>query len=216
MNRLVIFDCDGVLVDSEILVIEIEARLLAELGISLTTTEVADRFVGLSDTDMARRIRDDFGITLTEEFDAARDRAMHAAFETSLRAVEGIHDVVAGVTGPKCIASSSSLERIDRSVRLTGLDDLIGPDRFSASQVERGKPAPDLFLMAASSMGTDPSTCIVIEDSPFGIEAAVAAGMTAIGFIAGRHCGPRQAQRLIDAGCHDLARTSQELAGLLD
>ncbi len=199
--ELVVFDCDGVLVDSEAIVIDVEAELLTEGGFPITADEIAERYVGLSYPDMMRGLETRFGravpASLSQE---VQDRAVEA-FEGRLQPVPGMAEVLAGHRGPRCVASSSDPARIDRSLELTGLARHFDPAHlFSATMVANGKPAPDLFLHAADAMGTRPSACLVIEDSPSGVIAALAAGMSVVGFVGGGHARPSLGRRLAEAG----------------
>ncbi len=132
-----------------------------------------------------------------------------------LEPVDGIAEAVAAVTVPRCVASSSDPDRIRRSLELTRLSGYFGTHLFSASMVTRGKPAPDLFLLAARAMHSPPNRCLVIEDSTHGVAAGVAAGMTVIGFTAGSHCNAGLVDRLIEHGAADVAETSEALLALL-
>jgi HAD superfamily hydrolase (TIGR01509 family) len=198
---LLIFDCDGVLVDSEVLACRIDAEILTDLGIPYTIDEIMTQFVGGSLKDMMARIETDRGCTLPADFADVLNRTLFARFETDLRPIAGIREAVQALAVPRCVASSSSPERIALSLRVTGLADLFD-HAFSASQVPRGKPAPDLFLHAAAQMGYAPETCVVIEDSRFGVEAARAAGMQVIGFTGGGHCTQGYAAVLEQTGAH--------------
>lgn len=200
-TELLIFDCDGVLVDSEVIVIEIEAALLTAAGFPVTTDEIADRFVGLSYPDMMTMLEADHGRPVPAELSATIQRDAVAAFPDRLQAVGGIPELLAGLTLPRCVASSSDLDRVQLSLDVTDLAPHFDPDHvFSAQMVQNGKPAPDLFLHAANRVGIDPASCLVIEDSPHGVTAAIAAGMRVLGFVGGQHARPSLARRLADAG----------------
>ena len=196
---LLIFDCDGVLVDSEPLSCRIDAEVLSRLGIPYTTEEITRSFVGVSQKDMIARISVERGVTLPDDLGEQINRALFARFETDLRPVDGVRDAILALPYRRCVASSSLPERIALSLRVTGLADLFD-NVFSASEVRRGKPAPDLFLHAASRMEADPAKCVVIEDSIAGVQAACAAGMRVIGFTGGGHCGPEHGARLREVG----------------
>ena len=212
---LTIFDCDGVLIDSEPLSIRAEAACLAELGIVVTETEIADRYVGLSMGAMLTDLEARFGRPLPEDFAETLRRRTAAAFEASLEAMPGVRDMLDAVPGRSCVASSSAPDRLHLSLRLVGLLARFEPNVFSATQVTRGKPAPDLFLFAAERMNVPPARCVVIEDSVAGISAATAAGMTAIGFCGGGHCRPGHAARLQAAGAGAVFDRMNELAEFL-
>ena len=185
---LVIFDCDGVLVDSERLTVVGEAQMLTELGWPITTDEVVRRFVGGSSEAMLAEIERHLGPDLTQEFDRRSTEEIVAAFHAELQPVDGVRELVetlhlGGV--PTCVASSGSHRKMDLTLGLTGLRQLFDGRIYSSSEVARGKPWPDLFLHAARSMDVDPSRCVVIEDSITGARAAIAAGMTCYGFAGG-------------------------------
>lgn len=180
---LVIFDNDGVLVDSERLANTILGDLLTSYGRPTTTEEAVERHLGTS----LRRVRalvEAEGIAVPADFEACYHRLLFDAFDTSLVAVPGAAQVVASLDLPVCVASSGSHERIRRSLSLAGLAERFEGRMFSAEDVDRGKPAPDLFLHAAAAMSARPALCAVIEDSPLGVEAANAAGMTAFAYAA--------------------------------
>ncbi|MDQ6784609.1 MAG: HAD family hydrolase [Actinomycetota bacterium] len=180
---LIIFDNDGVLVDSERLANTILGDLLSGYGLATTTTEAFERHLGTS-LGRVRAVVEAKGVIVPADFEAHYHQRLFAAFDASLVAVPGVVGVLESVEGPVCVASSGAHERIRRSLLCTGLLDRFEGHIFSAEDVERGKPAPDLFLHAAASMGATPARCAVIEDSPLGVEAANAAGMTAFGYAA--------------------------------
>lgn len=206
------FDCDGVLIDSEVIAIEIEVAALTEVGVRLTAAELAHRYVGVSGSAMRRSVAEEYGVDLTDAFwNDLRDRS-HAALAEGVQPVAGMAEVVERLTVPYCLASSSSHVRIELSLRTAGLIHLFPPGlRFSAEDVDRGKPAPDLFLLAARSLGVDPQDCVVVEDSPYGVQAAVEAGMDVIGFIGGGHADQAWEGRLRKAGATTIAATAVEL-----
>ncbi|MBO0728752.1 MAG: HAD family hydrolase [Acidimicrobiaceae bacterium] len=183
--RLVIFDCDGVLVDSERIAIRIDVQVLGRLGWSLTEAEVIERFVGRTQEYMVSEIEARLGRRLPGDWETEFEPLYQKAFETDLRPVDGVVEALNGITAPTCVASSSGHERIRRSLGLTGLLDRFSGRIFSAEDVRRGKPAPDLFLHAAARMGFMPAECAVVEDSRHGVEAARAAGMLAFGYAGG-------------------------------
>jgi HAD superfamily hydrolase (TIGR01509 family) len=196
---LLIFDCDGVLVDSEALACTVDADILTGLGFPYSAEEIIAQFVGVSLKDMTARIEAEHGRRLPEDFSERLNRTLFARFEESLQPIPGVRDAILALPHPRCVASSSAPERIALSLRVTGLADLF-TNVFSATEVARGKPAPDLFLHAAAQMGASPEECLVIEDSSAGIRAARAAGMRVIGFTGGGHCGPTHADKLRAAG----------------
>jgi len=185
---LVIFDCDGVLVDSERLTVHEEARMLTELGWPVTADEVVGLFMGLSLATELEMVADRLGRAAAEKFEHDLVPRLTAIFDAELTAVEGIPallDALALNGVPTCVASSGLPEGIRRKLDRTGLSEHFGERISSASEVERGKPAPDLFLLAAGRMGVAPARAVVVEDSVPGVEAGVAAGMTVYGFAGG-------------------------------
>jgi HAD superfamily hydrolase (TIGR01509 family) len=185
---LIVFDCDGVLVDSERLSIRVDAKFLDRLGWPMGEVEIVERFVGRSDADMRAVIEEHLGGPIPADIDEEFDRLYRETFEAELTPVDGIIEaldaiVAAGI--PICVASSGGHAKIKRSLELTGLTQYFGDRIFSASDVAHGKPAPDLFLHAASRMGAAPARCAVIEDSAFGVDAAIAAGMQAFAYAGG-------------------------------
>jgi HAD superfamily hydrolase (TIGR01509 family) len=210
-----IFDCDGVLVDSEVLATRIESQLLRDFGVELTPESIAEAFVGISDAEMHGRIEADWGVSLPADFTVRRAALLDEVFRSELRAVTGIAGVLEALDEPRCVASSSSPDRIRTSLTVTGLDSFFGPHVFSASHVERGKPAPDLFLYAAHAMQTDPTRCVVIEDSTPGVAAGRAAGMQVVGFTGAGHCVPMLSDQLREAGAHMIAPDAEALLDML-
>ncbi len=183
---LVIFDCDGVLIDSEVISAQTLVELAAEAGIAFDTAHVAAHFLGRSFPTVARAIAETWGRPLPQGFEAEYRARLLRRFEGELRPTPGAADVLRLCAAPSCVATSSSPERARRSLEAAGLAALAGRV-FTASEVPRGKPAPDLFLHAAREMGADPARCLVIEDSAPGLRAARAAGMGLAFFAGGSH-----------------------------
>lgn len=211
---LIIFDCDGVLVDSEPVANRVLARYLTELGLPHADGDT-DKYVGISIPSMIGRIEQEWNTSLPADFRDELWRRDRVAFETELRPISGIADVLARLERPRCVASSSAPERIRNSLTLTGLIGFFDPHIFSAHQVPHGKPAPDLFLFAAESMGAPVGECLVIEDAVPGVQAGRAAGMHVIGFAGGGHCRPGHAGKLIDAGAERVFDDMTELMDLI-
>lgn len=197
---LVIFDCDGVLIDSEVIACRVDAECLNEIGFPTTAQFIQEHFVGVSSRMMFERIERDHGRKLPEGFSAALQARLNAAFDGELEAISGVADVLPTLGVQVCVASSSQPERLRHTLGLTGLWAHFDPHVFSATMVKSGKPAPDLFLYAAERMRTVPRDCVVVEDSLAGVTAARAAGMRVLGFTGGSHCGPGHAARLRAAG----------------
>ena len=213
---LLIFDNDGVLVDSEILAVRTEARLLAEVDMAMTEDEIGDAFIGLSNSSVFALLEERFGRPVPDGFEERIRTETAAEFETNLTEVAGISTVLDNSTLARCVASSGTPDRIAHSLSLTGLMTRFDADAiFSAVSVENGKPAPDLVLYAASQMGFEPAECIVIEDSPFGVQGALAAGMEVIAFTAGSHIRPSSLEKLAAAGAQNFASSASELEQLI-
>jgi len=187
---LVVFDCDGVLVDSERLVVRVEAEICRERGWALTEEDLVREFVGLSDAAMRTRLSELVGEELDEGWDRDYADRYRAALARDLRAVAGVADAVDAIESAglaTCVASSGSHEKMALTLGTTGLHDRFAGRIFSATdpEVRVGKPAPDLFLHAAARMGADPGRCAVVEDSPYGVAAALAAGMAPFAYAGG-------------------------------
>lgn len=198
--ELVIFDCDGVLVDSEVLSCQCLSELLGEHGIALSEDEVVELFLGRSTAALLNHYRDERRFVAETFLPALKSRVLQRFGET-LRPIPGIETVVSRLESPCCVASSSDLDRVSRSLALTGLAALFGDRLYTAQMVERGKPAPDLFLYAAVKMHAAPARTLVIEDSVSGVTAAKAAGMAVWGFVGGSHYAARDGRAMLfDAG----------------
>lgn len=204
MNRidLVIFDCDGVLIDSEIISARMLVHELGALGVSINLDYVARHFLGRSYPTVMKLIRADFGVNLPLDFEEQYRRKLLNAFEAGLTVMPGVHAMLAGLATPWCVATSSSPGRAARSLQIAGLDGLVGGRLFTAADVKNGKPAPDLFLYAAAQSGANPAHCLVIEDSLNGIRAARTAGMTVWRFTGGSHLAGRDLAEPDDAPSH--------------
>lgn len=214
---LIIFDCDGVLIDSEIVAAEVNAEILTEYGFSITAAEMNERFVGLTGPQIAAAIEEELGRPLPEEFkdraDAEIDRRM-----TGVKAIAGIHDLLDALDAPRCICSNSSSVRLKISLEAAGLYNRFKPYIFSAPEVgtRLGKPAPDVFLHAARTFEVDPKDVIVIEDSVPGVTGATAAGMRVIGFVGGAHTWAGHGEMLMDAGAETVVRRLKDVAPVVE
>lgn len=186
---LLILDCDGVLIDSEIISARMLVAELARLGVAIDLAYVARHFLGRSYPTVMNQIRSEFGLQLPPEFDGQYRERLLAAFRRDLKIMPGVREMIAALRVPCCVATSSSPKRAEMSLRQVGLWDTLGSVTFTASEVTHGKPAPDLFLHVARRMGASPAACLVIEDSLTGIRAARAAGMEVWRFIGGSHMG---------------------------
>lgn len=213
--QLVIFDCDGVLIDSETLASRIDAEELTRIGYPTSYSDVVLRFTGLSLATMRKMIEEDWGRPLPSDFDTVVHARIKESYRTELQAIAGIDQLLHQLPLPRCVASSSAPDKLRLGLELTGLWPHFDPHVFSSVMVKVGKPAPDLFLFAAAKMGVEPAHCVVVEDSIAGVRAGVAAGMTVIGFTAGGHCLEGHGQRLLSAGAAVVATSAEELAALL-
>jgi HAD superfamily hydrolase (TIGR01509 family) len=187
---LVIFDCDGVLIDREIISARMLVAELTRLGLDIDLTYVERNFLGRSYPVVMETIRREFGLDLPADFEASYRENLLAVFQKELKVVPHVHEVLGAMGVPFCVATSSSPRRAEMSLSLVGLSDLVAGRVFTSTMVQRGKPAPDLFLFAADRMGADPARTLVIEDSLTGIRAGLAAGMTVWRFIGASHLGP--------------------------
>ena len=200
MFDAVIFDCDGVLVDSETLALEIELEELATLGLVYERSAYVARFMGMNNNDFYAELDADrralVGEPLPAEFRHAQRERMIKACQESLTEVPGAGRAVAAWRGPKAVASSSGSKLLRLKLETTSLWGHFHPHVYGGDMVERGTPAPDLFLMAAKGLGVDPARCLVIEDTSNGVRGARAAGTTVWGFLGGGHMGEADAPRL--------------------
>jgi HAD superfamily hydrolase (TIGR01509 family) len=185
MSRLVIFDCDGVLVDSEPIAVRIDVEMLAELGVTMSEAEVIERYVGRSPEVILAETEARLGRRVPEDWFERGEARIREAYLTELAPVDGIEEALGQIRDPVCVASSSGHENLRFKLTLTGLYERFAGRIFSASEVANGKPAPDLFLHAAQQMGAAPADCIVVEDSRYGVAAARAAGMQVLGYAGG-------------------------------
>jgi HAD superfamily hydrolase (TIGR01509 family) len=182
---LVIFDCDGVLVDSEPIAVRVDVQIFRMLGLTITEQEVVERFIGRSDADIKLELERALGRTLADDWEEEYNPLYREAFAAELKPVDGVLEALDAIDIPTCVASSGSHEKMRFTLGITGLYDRFAGRIFSVSEVEHGKPAPDLFLHAAKQMQVQPSRCAVVEDSRWGVEAARAAGMQSFGYAGG-------------------------------
>jgi HAD superfamily hydrolase (TIGR01509 family) len=219
MMDAVIFDCDGVLVDSETICLRVELECLAEIGLTYDRDLYADRFLGTNTTDFFRLLNDDhhrhFGRALPDGLAEDMHRRIVTAMAAEVAAIHGVHDTIAALKVPKAVASGSSAESLQLKLRKVALFDAFAPHIYSAQIVPRGKPAPDIYLHAAAQIGVAPARCVAVEDSVNGTTSALAAGMRVIGFTGGGHCSPTQTARLHAAGASHVATNMSELSALL-
>jgi HAD superfamily hydrolase (TIGR01509 family) len=196
---LLIFDCDGVLVDSEPLSMRVLLEAIAEAGAVIDVAAGYESFLGKSLASVTDIIRRDYGVDIGRDaLDRMRER-LYALFRRELKPIPRVAETLAVLPAPMCVASSSQPERVRLSLDVTGLKPFFGDNIFSASMVANGKPAPDLFLHAAREMRFDSARCIVIEDSPAGVTAAKRAGMRVFAFLGGSHARSPVHRRTLEA-----------------
>jgi HAD superfamily hydrolase (TIGR01509 family) len=212
---LIIFDCDGVLVDSEVISCRAHAEALTRHGYPITADQVFDRFLGRSMRQATLEIEAELGRSLPDDFPAQVYAEVFRLFEASLEATPYINKALSEIALPVCVASSGPPEKISASLNRVRLYNHFAPHIFSAVQVRNGKPAPDLFLFAAKQMNVPPARCLVIEDSVAGVTAGLAAGMTVLGFHGGSHCRPNTADTLRAAGAAVTFNDMRQLPGLI-
>jgi HAD superfamily hydrolase (TIGR01509 family) len=193
---LIIFDCDGVLVDSEVLSCRCLSQVLAGYGIHLGQDQALDLFLGRSVTAVVEHYGA-LGQAIPERFPSELRARVLAAFRAALGPIQGVNSVLEGLQVPHCVASSSDVDRVSFSLALTGLAPHFDNRLYTSQMVERGKPAPDLFLYAAEKMRADPRRTLVIEDSVSGVTAGKAAGMTVWGFVGGSHYRSRDGEAIL-------------------
>lgn len=213
---LVIFDFDGVLVDSEILACRVWADYLTELGFPVSLKDMVTKYTGQTVTQVKQKLETRFLRNLPDDFLPVTNQKVEDLFRDELIPVDGASSFIEKLSCPYCIASGSTERVIGDCLKYTGLDKHISLDVvFSAWNVPHGKPAPDVFLLAAQKMNTAPEKCLVIEDSVAGVTAGKAAGMTVFGFCAGTHCQKDHAQLLKQAGADKTFASFKEMADFL-
>jgi HAD superfamily hydrolase (TIGR01509 family) len=211
-----IFDCDGVLVDSEILAARIALRMLAPYGIQPGEAEFCRRFSGMMEQDILAVLQAEYAVRLPETFMEELLAASRHAHETELEAIPGMPAMLEALPPlPKSVASNSSVRHVAHSLQRTGMSGYFGERYFSSHHVPRPKPAPDVYLHALSQIGLTAADCLVVEDSVAGATAALAAGLDVIGFLGGGHIFEAHADRLRQAGVRVLAADAEELRALL-
>ena len=210
---MIIFDCNGVLVDSETIATRVAAEAFQRVGINMTPDMVARYFTGRRPADMVADVEKAAGVQLPPKFASVLLAATLVKLSQEVRGIPHVAHALSWLRGPKCVASSSGLDRVRVSLDATELTRFFGGNLFSANDVAEGKPAPDLFLHVARQTGIQPQDCIVVEDSPAGVSAAVAAGMRAVGFVGGSHTDEGLAGKLADAGATTVIAVMRALKG---
>lgn len=216
--ELVIFDCDGVLIDSEIIAAEVEAQLLSRNGYRIEPQEISERYSGLPWKAILMEIEASAGIPFSASLIDEAERLVDERLAREVRMIDGADEAVRAIRQPKCICSNSSGERLRLSLGHVGLYEAFTPNVFSALEVgtKKGKPAPDVFLFAAKAMGADPAGSVVIEDSVHGVTGARAAGMRVIGFTGASHTYSSHADRLIEAGAETVINRMRDLPATIE
>jgi HAD superfamily hydrolase (TIGR01509 family) len=215
---LLIFDCDGVLVDSEILSARVDCALLRELGVEIAPEELAHRFAGYTTARIFRAVGEEIGRTVPDELIRRAEVETDRRLGKEVAPVAGAAAMLDVLDGARCICSNSRPERLRLTLRKTGLWDRFRPYVFSAQELGegRGKPAPDIFLHAAKAFATDPADAIVLEDSVAGVTGAVAAGMRVIGFTGASHSWPGHGEALMDAGAATVVRRLADVPATIE
>jgi HAD superfamily hydrolase (TIGR01509 family) len=217
--ELVIFDCDGVLIDSERIYIDSEIQFLSDAGFHFERRAYMEAFMGLSHNDWHAKLettaQERNGQPLPEDFFESLHAFTMQRFETELEAIPGVRGAVSSLELTCCVASSTPLPNLHWKLEHTGIADLFSAGVFSSDMVAHGKPAPDLFLHAAASLGVEPDRCIVVEDSANGVLAGQAAGMKVIGFTGGGHCPPDHETILRNKGAEAVIDNFAKLASTI-
>lgn len=209
--KLVIFDCDGVLVDSEPISNRLFCDMLNEIGLPVTLDDMYEQFVGLSMPQCMQRVDEMLGRPAPPDFFVRLQQRTEALLKAHVQPVEGVVAVLDGMRVPYCVASGGAHSKIRTSLGATGLLPRFDGRIFSAQDVEHSKPAPDIFLHAAATLGHAPERCLVIEDTPTGVRAGVAAGMRVFGF-----CAHTAERRLVEAGAHATFPSMHALPAMID
>jgi HAD superfamily hydrolase (TIGR01509 family) len=213
--ELIIFDCDGVLVDSETIACRIVAECLARDGFSITWGDVAEQFVGVPDREMYAELERQHDRPIAPALRQRVTSEVRVALSNELEPTEGVHEALQSIETRKCVASSSSAERVRACLQQTGLLDFFAPHIFTTNEVKRGKPAPDLFLHAAHQLQVAPGRCVVVEDSRAGVQAGRAAGMRVLGYTGASHCSDGHGEALRRDGAVTIFGDMQDLPKLL-
>ena len=215
---LILFDCDGVLVDSEIIAAEVESKLLRDSGFDITAEDMCIRFAGMDWKSILLTIEQEADIPVSAQLLDKSEKLLDAALLRRVKMIEGVRYALAKITEQRCICSNSSSPRLDLMLTKVGLKPFFEGHIYSAKDLgpDRTKPKPDIYLHGAKQFGADPSRCLVIEDSTHGVHAARAAGMRVIGFTGGSHTYPTHADRLTDAGAETVISRMVELPQMVE
>jgi len=214
---LTLFDCDGVLVDSEIIAAKVESKLLTEAGYPISVEEMGERFAGMTWKNILLSIEKEVDIPLSASLIDKSEQLLDQRLAREVKAIEGVQYALSRIAGPRCICSNSSSQRLDMMLTKVGLKELFAPHIYSAKDLgaDRVKPKPDIFLHGAAQFGVSPAKCIVVEDSVHGVHAAREAGMRVVGFTGASHTYPSHADKLTDAGAETVIARMQDLPGVI-
>jgi HAD superfamily hydrolase (TIGR01509 family) len=215
MTPLIIYDCDGTLIDSETIAGQEVHRAISAFGLPYSLNEYNARFTGVPAARTWDLLEIEYGKPFPEGTRNRVDSEIHRRFDEELTIVAGVREAIGSLSHSHCVASSTGMHHLRKNLAKVGLIDLFDPHIFSASQVKRGKPAPDVFLFAASQMGHDPSECIVIEDSVNGVMAARRAGMRVLGFTGAGHTFDGLADKLMAAGALHIVPHMDDLPSMI-
>ncbi len=211
-----IFDCDGVLVDSEILAKKVLIDKLANMGYEVDADEFSRKFAGMREEELTAKISEESGLQFDDHFTESLLEDVANAIKNHLTAVPGMRELVSTIDFPKSVVSNSSLHQVKVSLRITEMTDFFGERYFTFDQVERPKPAPDVYLLALEKLGLEAKDCLVIEDSKTGVTAASAAGLRVIGFLGASHITEGHGEILLHHGAYTLANDAEGLKELLE
>lgn len=214
---LIMFDCDGVLIDSEIIAARVESERLTELGYEISAGEIAERFAGLTLVRMMELLREETGMSFPDDFVEKTDAEIERRLSSDVQAIAGASEMLDRLDLPRCICSNSMGMRLEMCLRKVGLWDRFRPYVFSALEVgtKRGKPAPDVYLYGAEQFGVAPRETVVIEDSVHGVAAAAAAGCRVVGFVGGQHTYPGHGDALTEAGAETIIKRLSEFPAVV-
>lgn len=214
---LIIFDCDGVLVDSEIIAAQVESRLLTEAGYPISVEEMGERFAGMTWRNILLQVEKEADIPLSASLLDKSEKLLDARLARDVKIIDGVRLALSRLTTQRCICSNSSTHRLDMMLDKVGLKPYFAPHIFSAKDLgpDRVKPKPDIFLHAAEKFNVSPGNVLVIEDSVHGIHGATAAGMRVVGFTGASHTYPSHADRLTDAGAETVISRMADLPAVV-
>ncbi|CDZ61210.1 HAD family hydrolase [Neorhizobium galegae] len=214
---LIIFDCDGVLVDSEIIAAQVESRLLTEAGYPISVEEMGERFAGMTWKNILLAVEKEADIPLSASLLDKSETILDARLARDVKIIDGVKFALARLTTQRCICSNSSTHRLDMMLEKVGLKPYFAPHIYSAKDLgpDRVKPKPDIFLHAAEQFKVAPEKCLVIEDSTHGVHGAKAAGMRVVGFTGASHTYPSHADRLTDAGAETVISRMMDLPAVI-